>query len=137
MFIYCFYRHVNHLNGNYVMKISGGESSFGGGRVGEDDRIDFLFAARKRRDPGQGEKQQSLEDSPGWRRRSVLNSQRHVITCKFIAFHSKMGDHACLSSFFASAALSRRLHGGERPKMEIYLREKRHLIPRPERWAEK
>lgn len=24
MFIYCFYRHVNHLNGNYVMKISWG-----------------------------------------------------------------------------------------------------------------
>lgn len=70
MFIYCFYRHVNHLNGNYVMKISRG------GAGGECDRIDF--AAKSVRKIRHG------REDVG----TVLNFQRHVITCKFIAFHS-------------------------------------------------
>jgi hypothetical protein len=134
MFIYCFYRHVNHLNGNYVMKISGGESSLRGEWV---RMIELIFSSpARKKGPGtvgggakSKPRRQSREE-----RQSVLNFQRHVITCKFIAFHSETGgDHACLSSFFAMKAF----HGGERAKMEIYLREKRHLIPSRTRWAEK
>lgn len=42
MFIYCFYRHVNHLNGNYVMKI------LRRGRRDEGECYGIDFAARNR-----------------------------------------------------------------------------------------
>jgi hypothetical protein len=100
MFIYCFYRHVNHLNGNYVMKISGGESSLRGEWVRMIELI-FSSPARKKgtRDRRRrSEKQASKTVKGGEAKRFELST-----TCDYMQiyrFPFRNGGRPCLLKLF-------------------------------------